>query len=172
MRAGEPPLQATEREMLVAFLDYYRAVLIDKASGLSDRQLNTPLPPSPLTLGSIVHHLARVEHTWFHERFAGMPPTEPWSEHPRGDWEFAVASSLGAQVILKRYRDEIDRSRRVVQASGIDATSQRTNSEGKPWSMRWILIHMIEETARHAGHADLIRESIDGEVGDFRPRRP
>ena len=166
-----PSYSAGEREMLTSYLDYYRAVLIDKASGLDSGQLNTRLGPSTLTLGSLIHHMAGVEHWWFHEAFAGSDPLEPWATAPwedDRDWDFSAAAELSPEVIIGRYESAIEDSRRIeAAAASLDDRSVRTRND-EPWSLRWILVHMIEETARHAGHADLIRESIDGETGDFR----
>ena len=172
MATPRPPLHASERAMLESFLDYFRAVMIDKASGLADEQLHSRLEPSTLTLGGMIHHLAVVEHWWFHECFAGADPAEPWASapwHEDADWELNSAHEVPTDELFRRYTDAIERSRQVLAGvESLEAASARTNSDGETWSMRWILVHMIEETARHAGHADLIRESIDGATGDFR----
>ncbi len=166
------PKQASERETLLSFLDYYRAVLIDKASGLTDEQLHTPLPPSNLTLGGMINHMAIMEDDWFNGDIAGEPLPEPWPSAPwedDPDWEFNSAHEVPTDELFQRYRDAIGRSRAILD--GIDdlgTLSKRTARDGEPWSVRWILIHMIRETARHCGHADLIRESLDGATGDFR----
>jgi uncharacterized damage-inducible protein DinB len=166
------PQQASERETLIAFLDYYREVLIDKASGLTDEQLHTRLPPSTLTLGGMLNHMALVEDDWFTSQFAGENLPEPWASAPweeDRDWEFTTAHEVPTAELFARYRAAIARSRGVLEAvSDLGEVSQKTSRSGEPWSMRWILVHMIEETARHCGHADFIRESIDGAVGDFR----
>jgi len=169
MSYPEPPLAACEKETLTAFLDYYRALMLDKAAGLDNEQLHQTLGPSTLTLGNLVHHLALAEYYWFHETFAGGGPLEPWAGRVSGsDWEFSVAADLDTEVIVSRYIEACERSRRIVdQAESLDEVAVR-ESWGRSCSLRWILIHMIEETARHTGHADLIRESIDGEIGDFR----
>jgi uncharacterized damage-inducible protein DinB len=168
----EPPRAGDERQTLVAFLDYYRAVVADKASGLNAAQLDVRLAPSTLTLGGIVHHLALVENWWFHQVLLGLEPGEPWRSAPweeDRDWDFTVASSLDPQTILDRYAAECERARAAVDsAADLDRVSVWRNTQGEGFSLRWILVHMIEETARHAGHADLIRESIDGATGDFR----
>lgn len=165
------PRDAPETETLTAFLDHYRAVIIDKASGLSDQHLHQTFGPSTLTLGSLVHHLALAEHHWFYEVFTGGPPLEPWAGRKRGeDWELTIAKGLDTEVIFDRYVQSCAQSREIVaQAESLDvlAALERGNH---PCSLRWIFVHMIEETARHTGHADLIRESIDGQVGDFRER--
>lgn len=167
-----PPKQASERETLLAFLDYFRAVLIDKASGLTDEQLHTPLPPSNLTLGGLINHMAIVEDDWFTGDIAGEPLPEPWPSAPwedDRDWEFNSAHEVPTDELFRRYHDAIGRSRAILDGiDDLDTPSKRTARDGEAWSVRWILIHMIEETARHCGHADLIRESIDGATGDFR----
>jgi uncharacterized damage-inducible protein DinB len=172
MSAQYPPQRGNELETLTTFLDYYRAVVIDKASGLPAADLNRRLGPSTLTLGNVVHHLALVEHWWFHECFAGGEVAEPWVDVPWDDdpdWDFTIAATLDPETIFERYERQCARSRQVVQqAESLEQPSARTNRKGDAWSLRWILVHMIEETARHAGHMDLIRESIDGETGDFR----
>lgn len=173
MSAPQPPLHGTERDLLLAFLDYYRAIIADKAGGLDAEQLDTRLGPSTLTLGGIVHHLALVENWWFHQCFAGNEEAgPPWDDAPWDDdrdWDFHAAADLDPATILGRYAREVERSRAILaDAYDLEQMSARTDRRGAPFSLRWILIHMIEETARHAGHADLIRESIDGETGDFR----
>jgi uncharacterized damage-inducible protein DinB len=168
------PTVGDERTMLVAFLDYYRAVIIDKCLGLTKEQLATRLQPSDLTLPGIAFHLAAVEEDWFVGDMLGEEMGEPWAsvdwdaEGP--DWEWRTAPTLDIEDVLDTYRRAIARSNEVAaSAESLDQLSVRTHPRtGEPWSLRFILIHMIEETARHAGHADLIRESIDGEVGDFR----
>lgn len=175
------PKAAEEREMLLAFLDFQRAVMIDKASGLTQEQWGRRLSPSTMTLGGMIYHLAIVEESWFADIFAGGGLGEPWAsvdwESDR-DWEWNIAPTMDPEVVLDAYRKAIDRSNEIVAATdSLDQLSEKArgdlsqNASGdrsERWSLRWILIHMIEETARHAGHADLMRESIDGEVGDFR----
>ncbi|HSF85849.1 MAG TPA: DinB family protein [Acidimicrobiia bacterium] len=172
MTFPSPPVQSDERSTLKAFLDYYRALIVDKASGLSHEQANTPLAPSTLTLAGIVHHLAVVEQWWFHEFFQGSEPLEPWASvdwEADWDWDFHVAPDLDLQVIFDRYADACARSRLIAGAAeSLDQLSERRDRNDQQRSLRWILVHMIEEVARHAGHADLIRESIDGATGDFR----
>ena len=172
MAVADPPVQGDELGTLTAFLDYLRAVVVDKASGLTTEDLTQRLTPSTLTLGGIVHHLALVEHWWFYECFGGNEADEPWNAAPWDedrDWDFNIAATLEPQTIFDRYQRQCARSRELVEgAEGIEQLSVRTNREDQAWSLRWILIHMIEETARHAGHMDLIRESIDGATGDFR----
>lgn len=166
-----PTYAGTERETLVEHLDYYRELMINKAGGLTREQLNTRLLPSTLTLINLIHHLGLVEHWWFHEFFSGREPIEPWASidwKKDPDWEFNISSELEPALIIERYREAIEVSQRVTDsAETVEQLSVR-DRDGEHRSLRWILVHMIEETARHAGHADLIRESIDGTTGDFR----
>ena len=165
------PKAANEIETLSAFLDYNRAVMLDKASGLTREQLGLRLEPSTMTLAGMIYHLTVVEASWFPDIFAGEGLGEPWDSvdwDADRDWEWNIAPSMEPRVVLDAYKSACERSREVVAAAqSLDQLSAKDNN-GEKWSLRWILVHMIEETARHAGHADLIRESIDGEVGDFR----
>jgi hypothetical protein len=172
LRPPRPPLAADERETLVAFLDWHRAVVLDKAGGLTQEQLGQRLEPSTLTLAGIVYHLALVEEDWFQVDFLGAELGEPWASvdwEANRDWEFDVAHTLDPEEVFAAYRAACDRSNEIIAgAESLDQLAVRANRDGEHWSLRWIVVHMIEETARHAGHADLIRESIDGEVGNFR----
>ncbi len=162
------PLQADERTTLVAFLDFYRAALLDRAHGLSDDQLQVTLPPSTLTLSRLIGHMILVEQTWFVDRFAGEPMPAPWTDH---DWsvdpdaEMDLAQTWTGERLFDEFERVVADSRlRVDPAASLDQLSARTNRAGEHWSLRWIIVHMIEEYARHCGHADLIRESIDGDT--------
>jgi len=173
MTTPEIPKSGSERELLVAFLDFQRQVVIDKCLGLSKEQLSTRLEPSTMTLPGIAYHLAVVEEDWFASDFLGEELGEPWSSvdwDATRDWEWDVAPTMDIGVVLDAYRTAIERANEIVEAAdSLEQMSVRKHPRtGEHWSLRWILIHMIEETARHAGHADLIRESIDGETGDFR----
>jgi uncharacterized damage-inducible protein DinB len=172
MDAPYIPRQGTERDTLIAFLDYHRELLIDKASGLTDEQLHTAIAPSSLTLGGLVNHMAVVEDSWITDDFAGDAIPEPWASAPwedDRDWELTSAPDVSTTELFQRYRAAIARSDAIL--AGVDdlgALSTKLHPDGEAWSMRWILTHLIEETARHCGHADFIRESLDGSVGDFR----
>ncbi|MCU1452580.1 MAG: hypothetical protein JWN46_726 [Acidimicrobiales bacterium] len=166
----DPAFDADEPTMLGQYLDYHRATLAAKADGLTRDQLNQTTGASSLTLGSLLKHLALVEDTWFTNRFAGLDEPEPWASAPFDDdrdWDLHSAVDDEPAALLAVYADACDRSRAVVAASG--ALDQRSvvpsRHTGEPYTLRWILVHMIEETARHNGHADLLREAIDGETG-------
>jgi uncharacterized damage-inducible protein DinB len=171
MKPPKIPNQGSEVSLLRVFLNYQRAVLIDKASGLTDLQLHTRLAPSTLTLGGLINHMALVEDDWFTSDFNGDDLPDVWANGPWDDdrdWEFTNASQVPTEELFERYTSAIARSEAILDAvSDLDQVSVKSNRDGEQWSMLWILIHMIEETARHNGHADLIRESIDGSVGDF-----
>lgn len=151
-------------------LEYYRAVMLRKAEGLTDDQLAIELPPSDLTLGGLLMHLALVEDSWFQATFLGGDMGEPWSEfdwESDPDWEFHHAHEYTRAQIIAQYQGSLARSREAVdRAESLDVVAAQKTRTGHEINLRWILVHLIEEYARHAGHADLIRESIDGATGD------
>jgi uncharacterized damage-inducible protein DinB len=166
----EPESTGGELQQLCAFLDYQRATLLWKAEGLDAEQFRRPHPPSTLTLAGLLYHLALVEESWFEVRFSGLPTREPWigvDWKADPDFEFRTATELDPDDVRQRYRDACARSREVVgRAESLDGISVQAWPDGRHFDLRWLLLHMIEETARHAGHADLIRESIDGQTGE------
>ena len=166
----DPDPRAGERDALAQYLDYQRETMLLKTDGLTGAQLSTPLPPSTLTLGGLLYHLALVEEIWSEVRFAGLPEREPWAGidwDADPDWEFRTAAELTPDQVHERYRHACARSRAVLaNATGLDQQSVQTLRDGSHFTLRWMLLHLIEETARHAGHADLLREAIDGTVGE------
>ena len=168
----DPELTPTGDEfgLLTGFLDYYRAVMERKAQGLTRRQLAVRLGPSEMTIGGLIKHLAFAEDIWFDHRVAGNVFGDPWARvdwAAEPDWAFQSAVDDEPDGLLGLYDAACERSRAAVSEVGdLDAVTQFPNRRGRHFSMRWVLLHMIEETARHAGHADLIRESIDGTTGD------
>ncbi|MFT4009293.1 MAG: DinB family protein [Nocardioidaceae bacterium] len=162
----DPPLVATEAEMLTAYLDYFRETIAWKASGLTAAQLDQPLPPSTMTLGGMLKHLAFVEDWWITHIFHGEPMPEPWASvdwDADWDWDWHSAADDTPDELRALYDESIARSRAIrVGPDQLSALDRR----GEHVSGRWILLHLVEEYARHAGHADLIRESIDGQVGE------
>jgi len=162
---------ATEREVLEDFLDFYRTVLARKAEGLSAEQLRRTTAASNLTLAGLVKHMALVEDSWFTIRFAGQPAPDPWGDadwdHDQ-DWEMTTALDDSPQDLLDLFDTACDRSRAVVAStSSLDTEMppEQTGPRGAT-NLRWIMVHMIEEYARHTGHADFLRESIDGQTRD------
>ena len=117
-----------------------------------------------------MNHLALVEDYWAQVRFLGLPEGEPWAQvdwTADPDWEFRTAAECPPEQLHDRYRQACDRTRAVVlQAESLDALSVMPLENGQQFSLRWMVLHLIEETARHAGHADLLREAIDGTVGE------
>ncbi|PFG17822.1 uncharacterized protein DUF664 [Propionicimonas paludicola] len=169
----EPPLAGDEASTLIGFLDYQRATLAWKCSGLDAVQLARTAAASSITLGGLLNHLALVEDTWFGYRLAGVAPSEPWASvdwDADPDWEWHAAARTEPEVLFERWRATVARSSaqvdEVLAADGLDRLAKRPRSNGEVPSLRWILLHMIEEYARHNGHADLIRESIDGQTGE------
>ena len=165
-----PPnsLAGDELTTLSEFLDYYRNELLGRASGLTSEQLAQTVPPSILSLGGLIKHMAAVEDVWFEHRFAGRPEPEPGASTPPGDhdWDFTSAADDTPEQLESWYLASCARSRAVTAAAtSLDDLSHLSNPRGDRYSLRWIMVHMIEEYARHCGHADLIRESIDGTVG-------
>ena len=162
------PLEADERTMLLAFLDFYRAELRDRAWGLDAAQLDRQHPPTTLTIARLLSHMAWVEEIWFRVRLDGDDFGDPWATldwDADDDAEMTHGEQLGPDELVALYDRSIDDSnRRIAAATSLDQRSVGTNRDGDHWSLRWILVHMIEEYARHCGHADLIRESIDGDT--------
>jgi uncharacterized damage-inducible protein DinB len=165
-----PPETGTELDQLNSYLDLQRATMLWKAEGLTREQLAQPHPPSTLTLGGLLNHLALVEDSWFRVRFAGLPDDELWAGiewDADPDYEFRTAAELEPEELRRRYEQACTRSREVVAAAAsLDQVSVLPRGNGAHFDLRWMLLHLIEETARHAGHADLLREAIDGTTGD------
>nr|WP_216645644.1 DinB family protein [Isoptericola halotolerans] len=167
-------MRGDETTTLRSFLDYHRDTLRRKTAGLSAEQLRTPLAPSTMTLAGLLKHLAYVESQWFRVVLAGEDPLPPfdavdWSDDP--DWEWHSALGDPAEVLRGLFDTAVASSDEVLEATlatgGPDALSARESHHGDGrFSVRWILVHMIEEYARHNGHADLLREALDGETGE------
>ncbi|MCW2742079.1 MAG: hypothetical protein JWR45_2501 [Blastococcus sp.] len=166
----DPPESGPELEQLASVLDYQRETILRKTAGLDREQLAQPHPPSSLTLGGLLNHLALVEDSWFRERFAGLPEDELWAGidwDADPDYEFRTAGDVEPEELRRRYEQACSRSREVVTAAqSLDQLSVGKRRNGRHFDLRWVLLHLIEETARHAGHADLLREAVDGTVGE------
>jgi len=167
----DPPDSGSERDLLLGFLDYQRETVLLKTAGLGAEQLAATIPSSSLTLAGLLNHLALVEDSWFPVRFAGRPEDDLWAGvdwDADPDHEFRTATDIAPDELRARYADACARSREVVAATAsLDELSVATSTRtGNRWNLRWVLLHMIEETARHAGHADLLREAIDGVTGE------
>lgn len=161
----EAPKTGGEREQLVAMLDYFRATVLMKADGLTDEQARTSLVPSKLTtVGGLVSHLTYVEQYWFGVVFEGRE--DPWAERFKvdNDAEFTAGQSIPLAELVAEYAAECERSRAVVAKHELADTV--TTPRGVSFNLRWVMIHMIEETGRHVGHLDLLRELLDGSTGE------
>lgn len=161
-----PPMNADERTTLEGWLDFYRATLASKCEGLDDDQLRTAsAPPSELTLLGLMRHAAEVERNWFRRVLAGeqaLPIYGP-TEHPEGhDGGFELSPESSYEVAFRIWQDEIAHGRANCAARGLDEVSPFM---GGDVSLRWIYTHMLAEYARHCGHADVLRERIDGATG-------
>lgn len=161
-----PPLVGGELDMLTSFLDYYRATLELKCEGVAASRLSEAVvPPSTLTLHGLVRHLAGVEQWWFHHQFAGQEWEQLYYSDDDPDQDFGDLSGDFAEA-LDTWRAMCDRSRQVVaEATSLDQTGTR-HATGEHISLRRVLLLMITEYARHCGHADLLRQRIDGATGE------
>lgn len=169
----ETPLASGETETLVGFLEYQRATFAWKCSGLDAAGLTVTVGASTMTLGGMLKHLAYYEDHWFSYRMRGndrqaMWNDDNWDTDP--DWEWTTAAQDSPEDLQTLWRDAVSRSRDLLTETladgGLDQPARRSLMNGRIPSVRWIALHMIEEYARHNGHADLLRESIDGLVGE------
>ena len=161
-RAKTPRMPDGERSSLESWLEYHRATLLIKCAGLTPEQLVTrSCPPSPMSLLGLVRHMAEVE-SWFHV-FDGQPEGQFYCSAENPDGDFEDVDPAGADRDLATYRASVERARAAVTGRSLD---DRIPDPGRqPTSLRWVYQHMIEEYARHNGHADLLRERIDGATG-------
>lgn len=169
----EPPLNGDEVATLLGFLDFQRATLAWKCEGLDAAGFRATVGPSSMTLGGLLKHLAWVEDFWFSVRLHGRDEATPW----RGvdwktdpDWEWNSAADDSPEQLLGLWQDAVTASRaataEALETGGLDTDAHAVGRDGRAPSLRWILVHMIEEYSRHNGHADLLRESVDGQTGE------
>jgi uncharacterized damage-inducible protein DinB len=163
-RRPEPAFVLDERPMLEAWLEYHRTTLFLKCEGLDDAGRKArPVPSSLLSLHGLVRHMAEVERGWFRQVLQSEPDTPSiWYDEAIEDSELVPLDDADWDADLRAWQAECDASRQAAAGHALDDTG--THREG-PCSLRWIYVHMIEEYARHNGHADLIREMVDGQVG-------
>ena len=157
------PVVGDEKTTLEGMLDHYRGLLLEICSGLSDEELRRPMVPSGTSLLGIIKHLSFVERSWFQENVGNEPyelPFDPETD-PDGDWW--IEASESTEEVFSMYRASIEKSREVLAGKSLDDLVEFPRRRG--YSVRWILAHMLEETARHTGHADILRELIDGRTG-------
>jgi uncharacterized damage-inducible protein DinB len=157
-----PPHHAAEKDTLVGFLASQRAILAWKLDGLSEQDARRPIVPSGTSMLGLVKHMAWVERWWFVDFIGGGSPAYPWSdEDPDADWRIEEGETIGS--ITQLYAEAIaEADVAIAAAESLEITRSVRDTDR---SLRWTLVHMIEETARHAGHADILREIIDGTTG-------
>lgn len=158
---------AGERDALESVLARMRAIIVDKGDGLSDEQAGRHLVPSLTTIGGLVKHLRWAEHGWFGQVF-----TEHTGQNVRPhdrDWEFTMSDGETLAGLVADYRAQWQRSAALTEGHDLDELVPHID-RGQV-SLRWIYLHLIQETARHAGHIDILREQIDGQVGMGDPYR-
>lgn len=160
----DPRDAADERETLNGFLDYLRASVVHKAQGLSDADAARRVLPSLLTVSGLLRHLADVERWWFRAQLDGQAgiPTRWTGEDP--DAEFRVTAEDSLAEIIADYQAACAESREAAARYGLDDMCKADSSAGH--NLRWVLVHMVEETGRHCGHLDIIRELLDGVTGE------
>ncbi|MFG2294232.1 DinB family protein [Streptomyces sp. NPDC048603] len=163
----DPSTTAGEREMLEGWLDHHRVTLAMKCRGLDEEQLRrASLPPSELTLLGLVRHMAEVERWWFREVSLGLDLPELYCTEKDQDGDFHFGPEDTFADAEKVWRREIELAREAVAERSLDEVSVGEHPRRKQrYNLRWVYTHMIEEYARHNGHADLLREQIDGATG-------
>ena len=161
-----------EHERLEYFLDQQRGAVLAIIDGLDERQLRTPVLPSGWTPIGMLLHLANAEAMWFQRVVAGVMPQTTWDDDivdPPYDPEAAFVTGHSSTAVIAHYRDQCDRSNQILRACDLDqplAAEHDVDWPGEPITdVRWVALHLIEETARHAGDLDAARELIDGRVG-------
>jgi hypothetical protein len=162
----EPQGPLGERDSLEAWLDYHRATLLAKCAGLNETQLKRrSVAPSKLSLLGLVRHMTEVERWWFRIHAGDEDMTLLYSsdENPEGDFE---ADAADAPDDFEAFHEEIELARQVAAGRQLDDVVRSHGHHPGETDVRWIYVHMIEEYARHNGHADLLRETIDGATGD------
>ncbi len=163
----DPPMAADERTMLTTWLDWHRATVHAKCAGIAaEHATATPLPTSPLmSVGAIVSHLRWVEHAWFEWIMLGQPENGyATPEDPDAEWRRGNEVPLG--TLLEEYEMQCERSREITAELELGTHAVRHRAGEDATTLRWVLVHLIEETARHNGHLDVLRELADGTTGE------
>jgi hypothetical protein len=156
------------KQLLLGYLDYYRSVVARKVDGLSDAELRSTRLPSGWTPLELVKHLVYMERRWLQWGFAGVPVEEPWGDRGPDD-RWAVAADESLADLLADLHAGGRRTRQIVEAASLPdlaATGGRFGGDEPPRTLAWILFHVLQEYARHAGHLDIVRELADGSVGE------
>jgi uncharacterized damage-inducible protein DinB len=157
-----------ERTEILGMMDLYRQKIVDKVANLDQARARASVTFSNTTIIGLVKHLAYVEDYWLSVRLLGVD-VEPWASAPwdqDSDWEFTTAKTDDLKAVVALYRESCERSRETVRKLTFDERSKNNPGDNPTVSLRWIMIHLIEETARHLGHLDILRELADGQTGD------
>lgn len=161
--AGQPDGTGSERQVLEAFLDFHRQVLVSKLDGISEDEARDRRVPSKTTLAGLIKHMIGVERGWFQEVLAGRRPEDIGPNVGGGDESWDLAEDETVSSLIKEYGQTCEQSRQTAARFAIDDAVPEPDL-GQV-SLRWVYVHMIEETARHVGHADILREQTDGTAG-------
>ncbi len=167
--AGQPDSTGSERQVLEAFLEFHRQVLVSKVDGISEDEARSRRVPSKTALAGLIKHMNWVERVWFAEVLAGRKPADIGPDGPDGpdvgggDGSWDLSENETVSSLVREYEQTCEQSRQTAARFALDDTVPEPDL-GQV-SLRWIYVHMIEETARHVGHADILREQTDGTVG-------
>jgi uncharacterized damage-inducible protein DinB len=161
--ADQPDSRGGERQVLEAFLDFHRQVLVSKVDGISENEARHRRVPSKTTLAGLIKHMIGVERGWFQEVLGGRNPEDIGPNVGGGEESWDLAESETVSSLIEEYEQTCEQSRRTAARFALDDAVPEPDM-GQV-SLRWIYVHMIEETARHAGHADILREQTDGAAG-------
>ena len=158
-----PQSTGTERELLEAHIEFCRDTVIYKVTGVTRTDGIKRLGPTSTSVLGLLRHLTEVEYWWFQDRFTGVPYTDSRSSESEPDGEFIIAEHDSVESLLQGYKDACESSRKIALGKSLDdvAAHPRPRDNMQP-TLRWIYLHLIDETARHAGHLDIYRELLDG----------
>ena len=167
MTRTDTPEAWDERTTLLTMLQYTRDTAAEKCRDLADEHVGAaPLPGSPLmSLGGVVNHLRWVEHSWIENRFVDGPDLGPWTDE-EPDKEFSIGAETPIEQTLTEYDEQIARTDAIIAGLDLDDRSHYPGRDGQHPTLRWVILHLIEENARHNGHLDILRELADGATGD------
>ena len=161
--AGQPDSTGSERQVLEAFLDFHRQVLVSKVDGIPENEARRRRVPSKTTLAGLIKHMIGVERGWFQEVLAGRSPQDIDPNVGGGEESWDLAENETVSSLIKEYEQTCEQSRQTAARFALDDAVPEPDMAQV--SLRWIYVHMIEETARHVGHADILREQADGAAG-------
>lgn len=161
--ADQPDSIGSERQVLEAFLDFHRQVLVSKVDGISEKEARRRRVPSKTTLAGLIKHMIGVERGWFQEVLGGRNPEDIGPNVGGGEESWDLAENETVSSLIKEYEQTCEQSRQTAARFALDDAVPEPDM-GQV-SLRWIYVHMIEESARHVGHADILREQTDGASG-------